>query len=59
MVAEQTGKTLLVLHCGNNPNRLADAIRRFQQYRAEGIVCVSEFHQKIALPFKPDCPWCC
>ncbi|MDK4679389.1 LacI family DNA-binding transcriptional regulator [Kingella negevensis] len=56
MVAEQTGKTLLVLHCGNNPNRLADAIRRFQQYRAEGIVCVSEFHQKIALPFKPDCP---
>ncbi|ULJ64897.1 LacI family DNA-binding transcriptional regulator [Wielerella bovis] len=55
-IAAQMGKTLMIADCGGDSKRVPDLIRQFQQYRAEGIICVSESHQKIRLPFQPNCP---
>lgn len=55
--AEQAGKILMVADTGGMDDGFAKLVRLFQQYRAEGLIYVSEFHQKIELPMQPEhCP---
>lgn len=55
--ANEAGKTLMVGDTGGTAEGFVQLVRLFQQYRAEGIVYVSEFHQEIELPTLPErCP---
>lgn len=55
--AAAADKTLMVADTGGRTERFLHLINQFQQYRAEGMVYVSEFHQQIDLPMLPEnCP---
>lgn len=55
--AAQANKLLMVADTGDNAQRAQMLLRKFMQYRAEGIIYTSEFHQKIQLPNLPiKCP---
>ncbi|QMT31679.1 LacI family DNA-binding transcriptional regulator [Alysiella filiformis] len=53
--ANDAGKTLMVADTGGTADGFVQLVRLFQQYRAEGIIYVSEFHQEIELPTLPEC----
>lgn len=55
-IAAQAGKTLMVANANSQSERVAELMRQFLQYRAEGIIYVSEFHQTIQLPIPNECP---
>ena len=55
-VAATAGKTLMIADCGGDAARIPELMRQFQQYRAEGMICVAESHQQVKLPFQPKCP---
>lgn len=48
--AAEAGKTVMVADTNGKSERFIELINYFQQYRAEGVIYVSEFHQKIELP---------
>lgn len=51
------GKILMVADTGDNAQHAQFLIQKFLEYRAEGIIYVSEFHQEIALPpLERNCP---
>lgn len=55
--AAQMGKILMVADTGGSREGYIQLLRLFQQYRAEGLIYVSEFHQQIELPMQPEhCP---
>lgn len=55
--AAQANKLLMVADTGDNAQRAEMLLRKFMQYRAEGIIYASEFHQQIQLPDLPiKCP---
>ena len=55
-VVSKLKKTVMVTDCAGQVDALPSLMHQFQQYRAEGIICVSESHQQIELPFLPKCP---
>lgn len=55
-VATEWGKTLLIADCANDACRLPTLMQQLHQYRAEGLLLVSEFHQAIRLPAQENCP---
>lgn len=52
--ATEAGKILMVANTGGQPDGFTKLVRLFQQYRAEGVIYVSEFHQQIELPMLPE-----
>ena len=45
-----TGKTLLISDTGGQLDRVGKLIRTFQEHRVEGLIYVSDHHQRVDLP---------
>ena len=56
-VMAAAGKTLMIADTGGDAARVEPLMRTFMQHRAEGMIYVAAFHQRVSLPAPPaHCP---
>jgi LacI family transcriptional regulator len=48
-----SGLTIMIADTGGQPDRVPGLVGAFLRHRAEGIIHVAEFHQKVSLPAVP------
>lgn len=48
-VIQKSGKTLLIADTGNDQSRVPELIRTFQEHRVEGLLYISDYHQRLEM----------